>query len=29
LWLGIYPALGVEQLDFIAEKIEDFFKIIN
>ena len=24
LWLGIYPALGVAQLDFVAEKIEDF-----
>jgi CDP-4-dehydro-6-deoxyglucose reductase, E1 len=24
LWLGIYPALGVKQLDFIAEKIENF-----
>jgi CDP-4-dehydro-6-deoxyglucose reductase, E1 len=26
LWLGIYPALGKEQLDFIAEKIGEFFK---
>jgi CDP-6-deoxy-D-xylo-4-hexulose-3-dehydrase len=25
LWLGIYPALGKAQLDFIAEKIENFF----
>ena len=24
LWLGIYPALGVAQLDFIAEKMENF-----
>ena len=24
LWLGVYPALGVTQLDFIAEKIENF-----
>ncbi len=24
LWLGIYPALGMAQLDFIAEKIEGF-----
>ncbi|CAB5497294.1 lipopolysaccharide biosynthesis protein RfbH [Bathymodiolus azoricus thioautotrophic gill symbiont] len=24
LWLGIYPALGVGQLDFIAEKIQEF-----
>ena len=27
LWLGIYPALGEEQLDFIAEKIAEFFSI--
>lgn len=27
LWLGIYPALGIEQLDFIAEKIEEFFGV--
>ena len=27
LWLGIYPALGKEQLDFIAEKIEEFFGV--
>jgi|GEM_PF-1480092 dTDP-4-amino-4,6-dideoxygalactose transaminase len=26
LWLGVYPALGIKQLDFVAEKIEDFFK---
>ncbi len=25
LWVGIYPALEEEQLDFIAEKFEDFF----
>lgn len=25
LWLGIYPALGVEQLDFVAKTIEEFF----
>jgi CDP-6-deoxy-D-xylo-4-hexulose-3-dehydrase len=25
LWLGIYPALGIEQLDFIAKKFEEFF----
>jgi CDP-6-deoxy-D-xylo-4-hexulose-3-dehydrase len=24
-WIGIYPALGKEQLDFIAEKLEDYF----
>ncbi len=24
-WLGIFPALGTEQLDFIAEKLEEFF----
>ncbi len=29
LWLGIYPALGEVQLDFIAEKIEDFFSEIS
>ena len=28
LWLGIYPALGEEELNFIAEKIEDFFGIL-
>lgn len=26
-WLGVFPALGVEQLDFIAEKMEEFFGI--
>jgi CDP-4-dehydro-6-deoxyglucose reductase, E1 len=25
LWLGIYPALGEQQLGFITEKIKDFF----
>ena len=25
LWLGIYPGLGKEQLDYIAEKMEEFF----
>jgi len=25
LWLGVYPALGTVQLDFIAEKMEEFF----
>ena len=25
LWLGIYPGLGEEQLDYVAEKIEEFF----
>jgi CDP-4-dehydro-6-deoxyglucose reductase, E1 len=29
LWLGIYPALGEGQLDFIAEKFEDFFSNIS
>jgi CDP-6-deoxy-D-xylo-4-hexulose-3-dehydrase len=24
LWLGIYPALGEEQLDFVAEKMVNF-----
>ena len=27
LWLGIYPGLGAAQLDYIAEKMEDFFGI--
>ena len=27
LWLGIYPALGVEELNYMAEKIEEFFGI--
>ncbi|MEJ2406133.1 MAG: lipopolysaccharide biosynthesis protein RfbH [Candidatus Thiodiazotropha sp.] len=27
LWLGIYPALDTVQLDFIAEKIEEFFGV--
>ncbi len=27
LWLGIYPGLGAQQLDFIAEKIEEFFGV--
>jgi len=27
LWLGIYPGLGFEHLDFIAEKLEEFFGI--
>jgi len=27
LWLGVFPALGTEQLDFIAEKMEEFFGI--
>ncbi|MDQ7001095.1 MAG: lipopolysaccharide biosynthesis protein RfbH [Ghiorsea sp.] len=27
LWLGIFPALGTEQLDFIAEKMEEFFGV--
>jgi len=25
LWLGIYPGLGYEHLDYIAEKLEEFF----
>jgi dTDP-4-amino-4,6-dideoxygalactose transaminase len=24
LWLGIYPALGEAQLDFVAEKMDNF-----
>jgi CDP-6-deoxy-D-xylo-4-hexulose-3-dehydrase len=27
LWLGIYPGLGEEQLDYIANKIEEFFGV--
>jgi len=27
LWLGIYPGLGTAQLDFIAEKLEEFFGV--
>jgi len=27
LWLGIFPALGKAQLDFIAEKLEEFFGV--
>jgi CDP-4-dehydro-6-deoxyglucose reductase, E1 len=27
LWLGIYPGLGEVQLDYIAEKLEEFFGI--
>ena len=27
LWLGIYPGIGVNQLDFIAEKMEEFFGV--
>jgi len=27
LWLGIYPGLGAAQLDYIAEKMEEFFGI--
>jgi len=26
-WLGIHPALGVDELNFISEKIEEFFGI--
>lgn len=27
LWLGIYPGLDTQQLDFIAEKMEEFFGV--
>jgi len=27
MWLGVFPALGKEQLDFIAEKLEEFFGV--
>ena len=26
-WVGIYPALGEEQLDYIAEKLEEYFGV--
>jgi len=25
LWLGVYPGIGEAQLDFVTEKIEEFF----
>lgn len=27
LWLGIYPGLGTDHLDYIAEKLEEFFGV--
>lgn len=27
LWLGIYPGLGKEHLDYVAEKLEEFFGV--
>jgi CDP-6-deoxy-D-xylo-4-hexulose-3-dehydrase len=27
LWLGIYPGLGKEHLDYISEKFEEFFGV--
>jgi len=27
LWLGVYPGLNTEHLDFIAEKLEEFFGV--
>jgi len=27
LWLGIYPGIGKDQLDFVAEKMEEFFGV--
>jgi CDP-6-deoxy-D-xylo-4-hexulose-3-dehydrase len=27
LWLGIYPGLGTTQLNYIAEKMEEFFGV--
>ena len=27
LWLGVFPGLGKEQLDFVAEKLEEFFGV--
>ena len=26
-WVGVYPALGKEQLDYIAEKLEEYFGV--
>ena len=26
-WVGIYPALGEEHLDYIAEKLEEYFGV--
>lgn len=26
-WLGVFPALGTEQLDYIVEKLEEFFGV--
>ena len=25
-WVGIYPGLGIEQMDFISDKIGSFFR---
>lgn len=27
-WLGVYPGLGAEHFDFVAEKLEEFFGIV-
>ena len=27
LWIGVYPALGKEQLDYVVEKLEAFFDL--
>ena len=26
-WVGIYPALGEEELDYIAEQLEEYFGV--
>ena len=26
-WLGTFPALGMEELDYVVEKLEEFFGI--
>ena len=26
-WMGVFPALGEEHFDFIAEKLEEFFGV--
>jgi CDP-6-deoxy-D-xylo-4-hexulose-3-dehydrase len=27
LWLGIYPGLGESHLDYVVEKLENFFEV--
>jgi CDP-6-deoxy-D-xylo-4-hexulose-3-dehydrase len=28
-WMGTFPALGPEQLDYMVSKLEEFFGIVN